>query len=41
VAKPSGVGYTGSRVHAPNEHIRLDDARRAVKVFAALMMLFR
>jgi acetylornithine deacetylase/succinyl-diaminopimelate desuccinylase-like protein len=40
VAKPSGVGYTGSRVHAPNEHIRLDDARRAVKVFAAMMMLF-
>jgi acetylornithine deacetylase/succinyl-diaminopimelate desuccinylase-like protein len=41
VAKPSGVGYTGSRVHAPNEHIRLPDARRALKVFAGLMMLFR
>jgi acetylornithine deacetylase/succinyl-diaminopimelate desuccinylase-like protein len=40
VAKPSGVGYVGSRVHAPNEHIRLDDARRALKVFAGLMMLF-
>jgi acetylornithine deacetylase/succinyl-diaminopimelate desuccinylase-like protein len=40
VAKPSGVGYTGSRVHAPNEHIRLADARQAVKLFAALMLLF-
>jgi hypothetical protein len=40
VAQPSGVGYTGSRLHAPDEHIRLDDARRAVKRFAAPMMLF-
>ncbi|MGH7322408.1 MAG: M20/M25/M40 family metallo-hydrolase, partial [Candidatus Rokuibacteriota bacterium] len=39
-ALPTGVGYSGSRIHAPNEHIRLDDARRAVKAFAALMMLF-
>ncbi len=37
---PVGVGYSGSRIHAPNEHIRLADARRAVKAFAALMMLF-
>ncbi len=37
---PPGVGYSGSRIHAPNEHIRLDDARRAIKAFAALMMLF-
>jgi acetylornithine deacetylase/succinyl-diaminopimelate desuccinylase-like protein len=37
---PPGVGYSGSRIHAPNEHIRLDDARRAIKAFAALMLLF-
>jgi acetylornithine deacetylase/succinyl-diaminopimelate desuccinylase-like protein len=37
---PPGVGYSGSRIHAPNEHIRLADARNAIKGFAALMMLF-
>lgn len=37
---PVGVGYTGSRIHAPNEHIRLEDARRAIKAFAALMLRF-
>jgi acetylornithine deacetylase/succinyl-diaminopimelate desuccinylase-like protein len=35
-----GVGYVGSKTHAPNEHIRLDDARNAVKATAAMMMLF-
>ena len=39
-ALPPGVGYSGSLIHAPNEHIRLDDARRAIKAFAALMMLW-
>jgi len=39
-ALPPGVGYSGSRIHAPNEHIRLDDARRAIKAFAALMLRF-
>lgn len=39
-ALPPGVGYSGSLIHAPNEHIRLADARRAVKAFAALMMHF-
>jgi acetylornithine deacetylase/succinyl-diaminopimelate desuccinylase-like protein len=39
-AMPPGVGYSGSRIHAPNEHIRLDDARRALRGFAALMLLF-
>lgn len=39
-ALPPGVGYSGSRIHAPNEHIRLDDARGAIKGFAAMMMLF-
>ena len=37
-ALPPGVGYSGSLIHAPNEHIRLDDARRAIKTFAALML---
>ena len=37
---PPGVGYSGSRIHAPNEHIRLDDARRAIKSFAGMMMMF-
>lgn len=35
-----GVGYQGSQIHAPNEHVRLEDARRAVKATAALMMAF-
>jgi acetylornithine deacetylase/succinyl-diaminopimelate desuccinylase-like protein len=39
-ALPPGVGYSGSLIHAPNEHIRLDDARRAVKAFAALILLW-
>jgi acetylornithine deacetylase/succinyl-diaminopimelate desuccinylase-like protein len=39
-ALPPGVGYSGSLIHAPNEHIRLDDARRAIKAFAAMMMLW-
>jgi acetylornithine deacetylase/succinyl-diaminopimelate desuccinylase-like protein len=37
---PPGVGYSGSRIHAPNEHIRLDDARRAIQAFAAMMICF-
>jgi acetylornithine deacetylase/succinyl-diaminopimelate desuccinylase-like protein len=37
---PPGVGYSGSRIHAPNEHIRLADARKAIKAFAAMMLLF-
>jgi acetylornithine deacetylase/succinyl-diaminopimelate desuccinylase-like protein len=39
-ALPPGVGYSGSLIHAPNEHIRLDDARRAIKAFASLMLLW-
>ncbi len=35
-----GVGYSGSRAHAPNEHIRLDDAKRAIKAVAAMLMRF-
>jgi len=29
-----------SLIHAPNEHIRLEDARSAIKAFAALMLLW-
>jgi acetylornithine deacetylase/succinyl-diaminopimelate desuccinylase-like protein len=35
-----GVGYAGSKAHAPNEHIRLEDARRAIKATAAMMLAF-
>jgi acetylornithine deacetylase/succinyl-diaminopimelate desuccinylase-like protein len=35
---PPGVGYQGSRAHAPNEQIRLEDARRAMKVAAGMLM---
>ena len=40
VVKLPGVGYVGSRAHAPNEHIRLDDARRAIQLAAAMMLRF-
>ncbi|MFQ6012654.1 MAG: M20/M25/M40 family metallo-hydrolase [Thermoplasmata archaeon] len=35
-----GVGYAGSKAHAPNEHIRLEDARRGIKATAAMMLAF-
>jgi acetylornithine deacetylase/succinyl-diaminopimelate desuccinylase-like protein len=35
---PPGVGYFGSRPHAPNENIRLADAANAMKSFAGLLM---
>ncbi len=35
---PPGVGYDGSRYHAPNEHIRLEDARRSMKAAAGMVM---
>ncbi len=35
---PPGVGYQGSLAHAPNEHIRLEDARRAMKATAGMLM---
>ncbi|MBI4415784.1 MAG: M20/M25/M40 family metallo-hydrolase [Euryarchaeota archaeon] len=35
-----GVGWTGGRIHAPNEHIRLVDARRAIKTTAAAILNF-
>ena len=35
-----GVGWTGQRIHAPNENIRLPDARNAIKAIAAMMLEF-
>jgi acetylornithine deacetylase/succinyl-diaminopimelate desuccinylase-like protein len=35
-----GVGYAGSKTHAPNEHIRLADARSGIKATAAMMLAF-
>jgi acetylornithine deacetylase/succinyl-diaminopimelate desuccinylase-like protein len=35
-----GVNYTGSRIHAPNEHIRLADARNAIKAVASAILAF-
>jgi acetylornithine deacetylase/succinyl-diaminopimelate desuccinylase-like protein len=35
---PPGVGYDGSRAHAPNENIRLEDARRSMKAIAGTIM---
>ncbi len=36
-----GVGWTGERIHAPNENIRLLDARNAIKTTAAMILNFR
>ena len=36
---PPGVGYDGSRAHAPNENIRLEDARHSMKAMAATIMV--
>ncbi|MBM4414038.1 MAG: M20/M25/M40 family metallo-hydrolase, partial [Chloroflexi bacterium] len=35
-----GVGYAGSRIHAPNENIRLSDFRNGIRMMAATMMRF-
>ena len=35
-----GVGWTGQRIHAPNENIRLADARNAIKATAAMILEF-
>jgi acetylornithine deacetylase/succinyl-diaminopimelate desuccinylase-like protein len=37
---PGGIGYWGSRIHAPNEHIRLADLAPAIKVTALLLERF-
>lgn len=33
-----GVGYSGSRVHAPNENIRINDFRNGIRHMAALLL---
>ena len=33
-----GVGYSGSRIHAPNENIRINDFRNGMRHMAALLM---
>lgn len=35
-----GVGWTGERIHAPNENIRLTDARNAIKTDALMIAEF-
>ncbi len=35
-----GVGWIGERIHAPNENIRLADARNAIKTVAAMLAQF-
>jgi acetylornithine deacetylase/succinyl-diaminopimelate desuccinylase-like protein len=33
-----GVGYSGSRIHAPNENIRISDFRNGIRHMAALLL---
>lgn len=33
-----GVGYSGSRIHAPNENIRINDFRNGIRMMAATMV---
>ena len=33
-----GVGYAGSRIHAPNENIRISDFRNGIRHMAALLL---
>ncbi len=35
-----GVGYDGSRVHGPDEHIRLEDFLLNIKLIAVLLAEF-
>ena len=37
---PGGAGYEGSRIHAPDEHIRLSDLTEATKMTARLLQAF-
>jgi len=40
VVNGAGVGYEGSRVHAPNENIKLDDFILNIKLIAVLLAEF-
>jgi len=37
VVSAGGAGYPGSRIHAPNENIRLKDYIRSIKYMVALI----
>jgi len=41
VASGGGVGYPGSKVHAPNENIRIEDYVRSIKCVATLIDSYR
>ena len=41
VASGGGVGYPGSRVHAPNENIRIEDYVKSIKYVATLIDSYR
>ena len=40
VVNGAGVGYDGSRVHGPDEHIRLEDFLLNMKLIAVLLAEF-
>ncbi len=40
VVNGAGVGYDGSRVHGPDEHIRLEDFLLNIKLIAVLLAEF-
>jgi acetylornithine deacetylase/succinyl-diaminopimelate desuccinylase-like protein len=40
VVNGAGVGYDGSRVHGPDEHIRLEDFVLNIKLIAVLLAEF-
>ena len=40
VVNGAGVGYDGSRVHGPDEHIRLDNFLLNIKLIAVLLAEF-
>ena len=40
VVNEAVVGYDGSRVHGPDEHIRLDDFLLNIKLIAVLLAEF-
>ncbi len=41
IAAAGGVGYTGTRAHAPNENIRIDDYIRGIKYIGRLFDAFK
>ncbi len=41
VASAGGVGYPGSKVHAPNENVRIKDYVNSIKFVASLILSYR